>query len=510
MTTQDEDREGAKPYKTYKARSAAAQPGRRRTGRRETGARAPAGERARRLGSATRLPPPVRQSVPHLRPGAGRRKAGKKANKGAGQAPRRKRRFRWWYVPVGAFAVLVIAGVVATVIAWPGYQKFDRAVDKANKRVDKKTKAQLSADEGWIWRKGTTVLLFGLDDAGLPAHSDTIMLMRFNPGSHQVNTLSIPRDTLVNIDGYGQQKITAGHVVRRAVTGGQDRQAVHGHSRQPCDGRRVPGVPAHHQLRRRHRHVRAPDGETGAGPGWSASSQRVVTFEKGMHHFDGKDAMLYVRIRKAYAEGDYTRAARQQAFVQAVQKKLVQPSNITKLPEIGKHFMSGVTTDLTTNQILELAYLKWRATGGKKQVMKGDFGWNQRSGRRAAAQRCREGEGDRRSSWGTEPPAPREPRPAALVIGDGDQRQPSGRRGLAHAAALAGGQRRLELLQRHPALGHVDHRADGHADHVVEEAAGRDLEATSAGPPRPASGRRRSRRPRSPRARSGGRGARRA
>jgi anionic cell wall polymer biosynthesis LytR-Cps2A-Psr (LCP) family protein len=94
-----------------------------------------------------------------------------------------------------------------------------------------------------------------------------------------------------------------------------------------------------------------------------------------MHHFDGKNAMLYVRIRKAYAEGDFTRAARQQAFVQAIQKKLVRPGNLFKLPEIGKHFMSGVTTDLTTNQILELAYLKWRATGGSKQVMKGQSGW---------------------------------------------------------------------------------------------------------------------------------------
>jgi hypothetical protein len=36
--------------------------------------------------------------------------------------------------------------------------------------------------------------------------------------------------------------------------------------------------------------------------------------------------------------------------------------------------MSGVATDLTTNQILELAYLKWRATGGKKMVMVGTPG----------------------------------------------------------------------------------------------------------------------------------------
>ena len=55
--------------------------------------------------------------------------------------------------------------------------------------------------------------------------------------------------------------------------------------------------------------------------------------------------------------------ARQQAFVQALEKKIVRPSNIFKLPEIGKRFMNGVATDLTTNQILELAYLKWRVDG---------------------------------------------------------------------------------------------------------------------------------------------------
>src|SRR5665811_106258 len=38
---------------------------------------------------------------------------------------------------------------------------------------------------------------------------------------------------------------------------------------------------------------------------------RTVVFKQGMHHFDGKYAMLYVRIRHAYANGDLTRAARQ-------------------------------------------------------------------------------------------------------------------------------------------------------------------------------------------------------
>ena len=377
MTRQDEDREGAKPYKTYKAR----RPRRTQVDDELAGAR-PARERSPASGhdGSGSAPDYPRQSDRAYRtygpaPEAGR-KAGKKGGKGGGQAPRRRRRFRWWFIPVGVFAVLAIAGVVFTVLAWPGYQKFDRAVDKANKRVDKKTRTQLSADDGWIWRNGTTVALFGLDAAGLPAHSDTIMLMRFDAKTHAINQLSIPRDTLVNVDGYGQQKIT------QAMWYGGPSLALK-------TVKDFTGIPINHimvvSFQGFPRLVNSVGGvdfyvpqtvTTGAGPGVAGSTQRVVTFNKGMHHFDGKNAMLYVRIRKAYVSGgDFTRAARQQAFLQALQKKLMRPSNIFKLPEVGTHFMSGVTTDLTTNQILELVYLKWRSRGGKKAVMVGTPSW---------------------------------------------------------------------------------------------------------------------------------------
>jgi LCP family protein required for cell wall assembly len=373
MTRQEDDREGAKPYKTYKARR-----GRRSQVDEELAGARPARERSspggRGAGNAGSPAYPQHSDKAYHTygpaPKDGRKGAKARKSKTAGPGPRRRRRFRWWYIPVGVSAVLMIAGVVLTVLAWPGYQKFDRAVDKANKRVDKKTRAQLSADDGWIWRNGTTVLLFGLDEAGLPAHSDTIILMRFDPKTHSINQLSIPRDTLVNVDGYGQSKIT------QAMWYGGPSLALR-------TVKEFTGIPINHVMvvgfQGFPRLVNAVGGidmfvpqtvTTEAG-----SNRRLVTFDKGMQHFDGKNAMLYVRIRKAYAEGDYTRAARQQAFVQALQKKIVRPSNITKLPEIGKHFMSGVATDLTTNQILELSYLKWRATGGKKQVMKGEFGW---------------------------------------------------------------------------------------------------------------------------------------
>jgi LCP family protein required for cell wall assembly len=366
MATQDDDR-GAKPYKTYKARS---RPRRSQLDDELAGARPP---RGRASGEDRPSGPvyPERSDKAYRTYGPAPAGTATKRPRTVA-APGRRRRFRWWYVPAIVFALLVIAGVVVTVLAWPGYHTFDRAVDKANKRVDGETRAQLTPDDGWIWRNGTTVLLFGLDEAGLPAHSDTVMLMRYNPGSHTVNQLSVPRDTLVEIDGYGQGKLT------QAMWYGGPALAVK-------TVKDYLGVPVNHVMvvgfQGFPRLVNSVGGidmyvpqtvQTEAG-----SNRRTVTFEKGMHHFDGKYAMLYVRIRKAYAQGDFTRATRQQAFLRALEKKLVQPGNITRLPEIGKRFMSGVSTDLTTNEILQLAYLKWRAGGGTRQVLKGEFGWHE-------------------------------------------------------------------------------------------------------------------------------------
>ena len=152
MAAQNDDR-GAKPYKTYKASS---RPRRSQLDDELAGARPPRRRPADKDGAAGPTYPPRSDKAYQTYGPAPDSKAAKKRNKKAGAAPGRRRRFRWWHIPVAVFALLVIAGVVVTVLAWPGYQKFDRAVDKANKRVDKKTKAQLTPDDGWIWRKGTT------------------------------------------------------------------------------------------------------------------------------------------------------------------------------------------------------------------------------------------------------------------------------------------------------------------------------------------------------------------
>jgi polyisoprenyl-teichoic acid--peptidoglycan teichoic acid transferase len=366
-----DDNAGHKPYRTYKAGRARRTPiddelaGARPSTRPRSG---PAAVSSSSPGNDGRGASAAAASHPdrdYRRYGPA---PGKRGAKGP-VPPRRRRRFRWWFIPVGLVVAIIVAGVVVTVIAWPGYQKFDRAVDKANTRIDKKTRAQLTPDSGWIWRKGTTVLLFGVDSkAGEPARSDTIMLMHFDPGTRTVNQLSIPRDTRVQLPSGSTDKINA------AMFWGGPSMAVK-------TVEQFTGVPVNHVMivdfKGFPRLVNAVGGVDMVVPKTistvAGSAGRTVTFRQGKHHFDGKNAMLYVRIR--YADDDFHRAARQQAFVQALQKKIAQPGNISKLPDIGKKFMSGVATDLTTNEILQLAYLKWRAKGGKKMVMAGAPGW---------------------------------------------------------------------------------------------------------------------------------------
>lgn len=378
------DDPGHRPYKTYKARGAR----RNAVDDELAGARRPRERRAPIDEHDSPAPAPQRDTKGYSRyggdTGQGRysRYEGEAARQGpvarearaqgaARNGAVRRRRFRWWHVPVGALLVLLIAAVVAVVLAWPGYQTLDRAVTKANDRLGDGARAQLTPDQGWIIRKPTTILLLGVDSkAGEPARSDTIMLMRFVPGERAINQLSIPRDTRVEIPGVGTHKIN------EAMFYGQ----LDGHGPQLAlkTVKQYLGIPINHVMivdfKGFPRLVNAVGGvdlyvpktiSTTAG-----SNRRVVTYKKGWRHFDGKNAMLYVRIRKA--DNDFMRARRQQQFLQALQKKIAQPSNITRIPDIGKRFMSGVTTDLTTNQILALSFLKWRANSGRKLVLMGE------------------------------------------------------------------------------------------------------------------------------------------
>jgi anionic cell wall polymer biosynthesis LytR-Cps2A-Psr (LCP) family protein len=89
-------------------------------------------------------------------------------------------------------------------------------------------------------------------------------------------------------------------------------------------------------------------------------------FHRGTQHMNGEQALIYSRIRENQlnpGETDLTRAARQQAVAQAAEAKLASVGTVVGLPLDGNKLMKPLATDLSTWQLIELGWVKFRASG---------------------------------------------------------------------------------------------------------------------------------------------------
>ncbi len=282
--------------------------------------------------------------------------------KGDPTATRTRRRFRWWYLLAIPLALAIAFGVWGIL----GYRTFDKAVARSNRHITRKTRTALADSHGSVLGSPTTLLVLGSDQRGHePARSDSILLMRFDPHTHTVSQLSIPRDTLVTVPGRGQMKINA------AYFWGGPTLAVKVVSS-------FTGVPINHvMVVNFHGFPSLIDSVGGVVvnvpsdiTSWY-SGNTTVHFKKGPQLMDGKRALIYSRVR--HSDNDFMRMGRQQQVVQALETKIARPGNFFHLPTIGSQFMKDVSTDLSTNQIIELSYLDWRAKGARqfKTVLQG-------------------------------------------------------------------------------------------------------------------------------------------
>lgn len=73
----------------------------------------------------------------------------------------------------------------------------------------------------------------------------------------------------------------------------------------------------------------------------------------GRHHLDGITALAFVRTRKGVGDNDFERARRQQQVLLAVRSQLVQPANITRIPEITQAAGNALRTNFPTDRVAE-------------------------------------------------------------------------------------------------------------------------------------------------------------
>ena len=291
------------------------------------------------------------------------------------------RRFGWLRRASWKQIVLLsLLAVVLLAIAWgvAGYLSFSSGVSDANKRFDRErgARAALAKSNGFLLNHGTTILLLGTDSSTVAGrsgdrHSDSIMILRTDPAHHQLSYLSIPRDLLVHVDGVGNAKINA------AYQSGGAALAIK-------TVREFTGVPIDHAVIVDFNQFRdlidAEGGITVNVPEPILSNRfdcpyptrarclewKGWRFHRGPQHMTGQQALIYSRIRENQlnpGENDLTRAARQQAVAQAAEAKLASVGTVLSMPFDGSKLMKPLATDLTTWQLLELGWVKFRASG---------------------------------------------------------------------------------------------------------------------------------------------------
>ncbi|MEA2521571.1 MAG: hypothetical protein QOI81_1217, partial [Actinomycetota bacterium] len=206
--------------------------------------------------------------------------------------------------------------------------------------------------------------------AGAGDHSDVIMVVHTEPGGKTV-ILSFPRDLWVNIPGMGKGKINS------AFTGGIPGG---GPLRVAKTVSRLTGLKISHYLYVDLAGFQGvvdaivgidmciPPSE--AGPdGWLTDPNTQLRLRPGCQHLNGQQVLSYVRSRHLPCDvnGDFNRISRQQAFLRALLNRLLQPSELLKIPGYIKPVLSNLERDDKLS-IPDLVYL----TGQLRGISTGD------------------------------------------------------------------------------------------------------------------------------------------
>jgi LCP family protein required for cell wall assembly len=205
-----------------------------------------------------------------------------------------------------------------------------------------------------------------------------MILLSVDPVSKTAGMLSIPRDMWVNIPGMSYNKINTayrwGEVYN--MPGGGPGLAM-------ATVEEFLGVPINYyaqidfmafvrfidELGGLDMHIREEITVDPIGPG------NTRTLEEGVQTLDGATTLAYARMR--YTEGgDFDRSSRQMEVIMALRDQILNfnqlPMLISKSPKLYKELESGIRTNLTLGQVVQLALLASKID--REQIKQGIIG----------------------------------------------------------------------------------------------------------------------------------------
>ena len=202
------------------------------------------------------------------------------------------------------------------------------------------------------------IVLLGTDQLkpGKIWRTDSIIILSVNTKNKTAGMLSIPRDLWVYIPTIGYNRINTADVFGYygKYPGGSAElvKATIQHNL---------GIPIHYYVRGSLLAlISLVDTLGGIDVAvdcslYDANFRPPVNLKPGVQHMDGRTALRYARSR--YSTNDFDRSRRQQRVLRAIWDKALQVNVLPKVPDIWNSLASYIQTDLSTGDILSLAYM---------------------------------------------------------------------------------------------------------------------------------------------------------
>nr|WP_228039636.1 LCP family protein [Dolichospermum sp. LEGE 00240] len=313
-----------------------------------------------------------RKSVTSQKTTAAQQKAAKAKYKGQRKNSRPSKSGRWLWFAVGMGGIAIVSGLAGALLAisWESTPLQQAQLSPQEEAVFDGDSISGNGLQFSQLTRPVNILLMGMsvlppDVQNPPAESknlrylpqinsfdglaDVMLLIKFDPDTQKVVMLSVPRDTRTQIEGYGTKKINAANVdggpaltaktVSNLLGGvGIDRYVrinVLGVSKliEALGGVNI-YVPKDMKYRDDSQHL-------------------YINLKAGQQHLSGEQALQLLRYRHDEL-GDIGRIQRQQMVLRALIEQTLNPTTITKLPDILNVVRENIDTNLSVEELIAL------------------------------------------------------------------------------------------------------------------------------------------------------------
>ena len=274
----------------------------------------------------------------------------------------RKRRPRWGRI---ALVVVLALALVSGGLALTGFL-WAQSVNDGLKRTDAIDDMVTGERPVKAAPEALDILLLGSDsrdpdvetNVGGNWRTDTVVLMHIPADGQKAYLISFPRDLWVHIpksktSGYGD---TMAKINAATAWGGVPLMVE---TVEEYTGVRID----HLALIDFAGFIKVTD----ALGGVDMNVERTITsihkpfrtFNEGMNHFDGAEALDYIRQRKQFPDGDFARMRHQQEFLKAIIDKAASAGTVTSIGTL-TDFVESVADAVTVDKKFSLISVGWQ------------------------------------------------------------------------------------------------------------------------------------------------------